>query len=307
MTEQLPQPNPQNILPPAKMAIPPSIGEVITSMATGNSYTMGEKIGEGNFGVVYSCKDIWENDLAAKVLKPIGTYENVKASATEELIKLVHLRNPHITFVYDAFEFRDTFYIITERCYCSVKQLFSIKNFNGLTWLMPIARSLLQAVHYLHINNYVHQDIHSANVFTALVKDEMMPQDNKIVQFKLGDLGVAKLFNELDAKNTRAQWMLPPEVLNPNEFGTIDRRIDIYHVGLLLLELAYSKELRFTPEEIINGKPREMAVQLQSPYNFALEKALRRHVSYRTADAMELWRDLHTPSQGTAVLLNAPK
>jgi len=38
----------------------------------------------------------------------------------------------------------------------------------------------------------------------------MMPQDNKIVQFKLGDLGVAKLFNELDAKNTRAQWMLPP-------------------------------------------------------------------------------------------------
>ncbi|MBU4257606.1 MAG: protein kinase [Candidatus Omnitrophica bacterium] len=154
MTEQLPQPNPQNILPLAKMAIPPSIGEVITSMATGNSYTMGEKIGEGNFGVVYSCKDIWENDLAAKVLKPIGTYENVKASATEELIKLVHLRNPHITFVYDAFEFRDTFYIITERCYCSVKQLFSIQNFNGLTWLMPIARSLLQAVHYLHINNY---------------------------------------------------------------------------------------------------------------------------------------------------------
>ncbi|MBU4467549.1 MAG: hypothetical protein KKC39_02230 [Candidatus Omnitrophica bacterium] len=96
-------------------------------------------------------------------------------------------------------------------------------------------------------------------------------------------------------------------MLNPNEFGTIDRRIDIYHVGLLLLELAYSKELRFTPEEIINGKPREMAVQLQPPYNFALEKALRRHVSYRTADAMELWRDLHTPSQGTAVLLNAPK
>ena len=307
MTEQLPQPNPQNILPPAKMAIPPSIGEVITSMATGNSYTMGEKIGEGNFGVVYSCKDIWENDLAAKVLKPIGTYENVKASATEELTKLVHLRNPHITFVYDAFEFRDTFYIITERCYCSVKQLFSIQNFNGLTWLMPIARSLLQAVHYLHINNYVHQDIHSANVFTALVKDEMMPQDNKIVQFKLGDLGVAKLFNELDAKNTRAQWMLPPEVLNPNEFGAIDRRIDIYHVGLLLLELAYSKELRFTPEEIISGKPREMAVQLQPPYHFALEKALRRHVSYRTADAMELWRDLHTPSQGTVVLLNAPK
>ena len=30
-------------LPPAKMVIPPAPGEVITSLATGNSYTMGEK------------------------------------------------------------------------------------------------------------------------------------------------------------------------------------------------------------------------------------------------------------------------
>lgn len=307
MTQQLPQDNPQKISPPAKMAVPPSLGEIITSLATGNSYTMGENIGEGNFGVVYACNDIWENDLAAKVLKPIGTYEKVKASATEEFIKLMQLRNPHITFVYDAFEFRDTFYIITERCYCSVKQLFSIQNFNGQTWLMPIARSLLQAVHYLHINNYVHQDIHSGNVFTALVKDEMIPKDKEILQFKLGDLGVAKLFNEIDTRNTRAQWMLPPEVLNSGEFGLIDHRIDIYHVGLLLLELAYSKELRFAPEEIINGKPREMALQLQSPYGFALEKALRRHVAYRTANAMELWRDLHTPQLPQQTVDVAPK
>lgn len=306
--QQPPQPNPQNISPPVKMAIPPSEGEVITSLATGNTYTMGTKIGEGNFGVLYSCKDIWENDLAAKVLKPTGTYEKVRASAEAEFVKLMRLRNPHITFVYDAFEFRDTFYIITERCYCSVKQLFSLPNFNGLLWLMPIARSLLQAVHYLHINNYVHQDIHSGNVLTTLIKDEMIPQNKEILQFKLGDLGVAKLFNEIDAKNTRAQWMVPPEVINPNEYGPIDYRIDIYHTGLLLLELAYSKELRFTAEEIINGKPREMALQLQSPYSFALEKVLRRHVTYRTADTMELWRDLHTPKPPQQLLsIASPK
>ena len=300
MAEQLPQPILQQ--PPAKMVIPPSVGEVITSLATNNTYTIGDKIGEGFFGVVYSCKDVWGNDLAAKVLKPVGTYEKVRADAQAEFIKLLQLRNPHITFVYDAFEYRDTFYIITERCYCSVKQLFAIQNFNGQAWLMPIARSLLQAVHYLHINNYAHQDIHSANVFTALVKDEMVPTNQEIMQFKLGDLGVAKLFHEVDAKNTRAQWMVPPEVLNPNEFGPIDHRIDIYHAGLLLLELAYSKELRFTPEEILSGKPREMASQLQSPYRFALEKALRRRVSYRTENAMELGRDLHTPHPPAQIL-----
>jgi len=278
-----------------KHVVHPIPGEVITSLATQNSYTMGEKIGEGYFGVVYSCKDVWNNDLAAKVLKPITTYEGVKASAIAEVNKLLLLRNPYITFVYDAFEFRETFYIITERCYCPISDLFSTKDFNGQIWLMAIARCLLQAVHYLHINNYVHQDIHPGNVFASFTKDEMLPQDKVAIQFKLGDFGVARLFDQLDPKNTRAEWMLPPEVLNTSEYGPIDKRIDIYHSGLLLLQIACSKELRFTKEEILNGKPRELS--LPSPCNFALEKALRRHATFRTADAMELWRDLHTPQQ----------
>jgi hypothetical protein len=38
-----------------------------------------------------------------------------------------------------------------------------------------------------------------------------------------------------------------------------------------------------------------MAQELPAPYNFALEKALRRHVMFRTETAMELWRDLNSP------------
>jgi len=272
-------------------------GEVITSLATNNSYTMGERIGEGAFGVVYACTDVWNNDLAAKVLKPTGTYEKVRTAAEAEFVKLLQLRNPFITFVHDAFEYRDTFYIITERCYCPISDLFALKDFNGQLWLLPIARCLLQAVHYLHINAYVHQDIHAGNIFAALVKDEMVPDRAEAMQFKLGDLGVARVLGEVDAANTRAQWMNPPEVLNPTEFGPINSRLDIYHAGLLFLQFAYSRVLPFTQAEILSGKPREMALALQPPYSFALEKTLRRHVEYRTANAMELWRDLHTPQQ----------
>lgn len=280
---------------PEKRVIPPAQGEVITSLSTKNSYTMGDKIGEGFFGVVYSCVDIWGNDLAAKVLKATGSYDAVKASAGAELQKLLVLRHPHITYVFDAFEVRDTFYIITERCYGPLTQFFSLTPFNGLAWLMPIARCLLQATHYLHINKYAHQDIHLGNVFASFAKDEMSPTEPGSIQFKLGDLGVAKLFSELDATNTLADWMRPPEAIDTSEFGPIDYRIDIYHIGLLLLQLAHSKELRFSQEEILSGRPREMALSLSPPYNFALEKALRRHVAYRTANAMELWRDLHSP------------
>lgn len=284
---------------PEKRVIPPVAGEIITSLTTGNSYTMGEKIGEGYFGVVYICFDVWQNDLAAKVLKPTASYEKVKASAEAEIGKLVALRHPHITYVFDAFEFRDTFYIITERCYCPLTQLFALESFNGLPWLMPIARCLLQAVQYLHLNHYAHQDIHLNNVFAAFARNEMCPTEPGSIQFKLADLGVSKFFGELDATNTLAEWMRPPEAIDPSEFGPVDHRIDIYHTGLLFLQLLYSWEMRFSREEILSGRPREMALGLQAPYSFALEKALRRHVSFRTATAMELWRDLQSPQPNT--------
>ncbi|MDD1622295.1 MAG: protein kinase family protein, partial [Methylococcaceae bacterium] len=165
-----------------KYFLQPSEGEAITSLLTGNTYTIGQRIGEGGFGIVYSCEDVWENTLAVKVLKPIGTYEKVKENAEGEFLRLMQLRHPCITFVYDAFEYRDTFYIITEKCHSPVSSIFDLENLTGMSWLMPMARQILQAIHYLHLNHYVHQDIHEGNVFATFIKDEMIPSKDQVIQ-----------------------------------------------------------------------------------------------------------------------------
>jgi serine/threonine protein kinase len=283
-------------VPPVEPVLP-TAGEAITSGLTGCTYTIGEPIGQGSFGIVYECVDDWNNRLAAKVLKPTKPHDEVQAAARAEITKLIEVRHPQITYFYDTFEYRDAFYIITERCELSLAQLLAFKGFHGPVWTLAIARSLLQAVQFLHLNGYAHQDIHAANVFTLWALNELIPSDTSAVQFRLGDLGVAKLITEIRPENTRAQWMLPPEVLNPSEFGAPDHRVDIYHCGLLLLQLEHSKELQFTKEEILEGKPRQMALELRTPFSFALEKALRRHVSKRTETARELWRDLNSPAQ----------
>jgi len=82
---------------------PPAPGELITSEATRNTYKIGSLIGEGNFGYVFECTDTWENELAVKILKPKGSYEQIRDSAILEYQKLRHLRHPNITYVYDAF------------------------------------------------------------------------------------------------------------------------------------------------------------------------------------------------------------
>ena len=59
-----------------------------------------------------------------------------------------------------------------------------------------------------------------------------------------------------------------------------------------MLELAHSKELRFTREEI-SMVPERWRCNFH-PHSLFLEKPLE-GMSFRTANAMELWRDLHTP------------
>ena len=241
------------------IAAQPSVGEIITSLGTNNTYSIGERIGEGNFGVVYKCTDFWSNDLAAKVLKQPTDKSRmeIESAASAEFARLLALRHPYITYVFDAFEYQDAFYVITERCYCPLSDLFrSLDDFDGQLWLMPIARCILQAVHYLHLNQYAHQDIHPGNIFAAFAKDEMIPEAPGTLRFKLADLGVTKLFSELDATNTLAEWIRPPEAIDPDQFGPLSNRIDIYHLGLLFLQLAYSRELQFSREEILTGRPR---------------------------------------------------
>lgn len=273
----------------------PQKGAQITSLATNNTYTFGERIGEGFFSVVYSCTDVWNNELAVKVLKPLLPLDALRATATREFQTLLTVRHPHITYIYDAFEFQSSFFIVTERCFSSLESLFNIDEFDGRVWLMPIARCLLQATHYLHVLGVAHQDIHLGNVMTALFRDEMLPDKDKAWHFKLCDLGIARLHSELAATELRKVSITPPEILDPNQFGPLDHRIDIYHLGLLLLQFAASKRLEFTAAQILAGEPRDLALTLDPPYSLALEKALRRHVQYRTASAMELWRDLNSP------------
>lgn len=272
----------------------PEPGELITSESTRNTYRIGKRIGEGNFGYVYECTDTWENELAVKILKPSASYEQIRQSAVHEYQKLRLLRHPNITYVYDAFEFRHTFYIVFEKCWQSINEFAQGEKYAGHVWLRTIARHLLQAVHFIHCNDFVHQDIHGGNVFISVVYDELK-SDEALFTFMLGDLGIAKLATEMDAQNTvLADWMRAPESLDPSEFGPMDHRMDMYHCGLLFLQVLLGRRLAFSREEVLAGGPRELALSLDTPYRFALEKALRRHVDFRTASALEFWRDLNT-------------
>lgn len=283
--------------------VPPSDGEVIEY--NGIHYFIGEKIGHGAFGDVFDCLDEWGNALVAKVLLPRDqSYETIQDNWLHEFQNLQQLRHPQVTFIHQAFEYRDTFYLIVEKCEFTLKDLLSdtsTDSIDGELWLPYVSRDILNGLHYIHEHGYVHKDLHSGNVFVSLQRDPMFPDQEPVWRFKIGDLGISRLEEDISLSNTTlAQWMLPPEALNPHEFGFIGKHVDIYHVGLLLLSLLLNQTPGFTRDEITAGHPRELAEGLESRYAPAIARALRRHVSARTPSAIDMWREISEASNESA-------
>lgn len=271
----------------------PIIGETV--YAPRQQYYFGAIIGQGAFGSVYECTDEWSNALVAKALIPTSrTLDQVRVEWLQEINSLVHLRHPNITYAHDAFEHNNVCYLILERCDQTLDAfLNSLSPSNSIAWLPTIARDLLQGLEFIHSRDYVHKDLHAQNVFVAATRDPFDPTRQPSYRFKIGDLGISNLESEIDFLNTRlAQWMLPPEVLNSTEFGSINRQIDVYHVGLLLLRMLLGNERQFTNGEILDGMPRQLAEQSSSPFGPPIAKALRRHVEFRTATPLEFWREI---------------
>ncbi len=261
-------------------------------------YRIGACLAAGHFSAVFECWDEWDNQLVAKILSPKGTYGEVRSKWIDETRKLVHLRHPNITFVFDAFEYENTFYLVMERCYKTLADIIALPGFSGESWLLPVARSVLQAVNFIHDNGYVHKDLHIGNVLTSWVKDELLPDKVPALVFKVADLGISRLETEIDSMHTElALWMLPPESLRPDEFGKIGKATDIYHVGLLLMAVLMGHNPTFTQEQILDGEPRRVAGTLSSPYTPVIARTLRRHTGYRTPNAITLWRELKAAHQ----------
>jgi serine/threonine protein kinase len=269
----------------------PKYGEMINSSR--GYYQLGKILGNGNFGTAFECLDEWGNHLVAKVLHPLNRkYEEVKNEWFKELDKLVQLRHPHITFIHDAFEYNDTFYLITERCIDTLETLIKNQGDSGELLLPYVARDILQAVEFIHLNNYVHKDIHPGNVFISEVQRPRIYNELPL-SFIVGDVGISNLEKDINVFNTvLADWMLPPEFLDPG-CGTLGKSIDIYHTGLLLLSVLCGEIPNFTKQEILDAKPRKIAESLLSPYGSVIAKMLRRRVCYRANNIREIWNEIY--------------
>ena len=141
--------------------------QIVPPLGTkGVTYTLGQEIASGGYGVVYEGIDSFENNVVLKVFKPNKSFTEVQNDWAREVSIFNRVNHPNIVTIYDSFMSGNLFYIVLER---ARENIFKWRQ--SQTYVPPIlvretARQLLAGLNYLHKNSILHRDL---TVYNCLI------------------------------------------------------------------------------------------------------------------------------------------
>lgn len=116
----------------------------------GVSYTVGNPINSGGYGIIYEGMDSFENNVILKVLKPVKSFSEIQAEWQREVNFLNRSNHPNIVTIYDGFMSGNLFYIVLERARENIFTWRQAQTYVDPLVVRETARQLLSGLHYLH-------------------------------------------------------------------------------------------------------------------------------------------------------------
>jgi serine/threonine protein kinase len=242
---------------------PPSPEEIADKFA---QFEIVECLGRGGMGVVYKARqkslDRW---VAIKVLAPERIHEERFSEHFEREAKtLAKMSHPHIVTVHDHGETDGLFYIVME--YVDGLNLRDLLREGKMEpeQALAIVPPICEALEYAHEKGVVHRDIKPENL--------LLDRDGRV---KIADFGIASLVGAAGESSGTPPYMAPEQ-----SGGSVDRRADIYALGVVLYEMLTGE--RPEKEVIAPSRKVEVDVKIDEMVLRALEKEPERR--YQTAE-----------------------
>lgn len=203
-------------------------------------YDLIRELGSGGFGRVWLASDrvIPDRKVAVKWIRD-GLSDAAAETLLDEMTFLDRLDHPHIVkFLHHAKDGGD-FYLVME--YCAGGSLDTCANRRPLDPAQVFAwgKTLADTLAMVHGHGIVHHDIKPKNI--------LITEDGRL---KIADFGVAN-------RNWGTRAYMAPE-LSLGESDSDDQRIDIYALGVTLLELLLGRNPLddFAGKEMLQAKIR---------------------------------------------------
>ncbi|KAM6956719.1 mitogen-activated protein kinase kinase kinase 4 isoform 2-T2 [Aplochiton taeniatus] len=197
----------------------------------------GNKIGEGQYGKVYTCINVDSGELMA--MKEIrfqpNDHKTIKETA-DELKIFEGIKHPNLVRYFGVELHREEMYIFME--YCDEGTLEEVSRLGLQEHVIRLySKQITTATNVLHEHGIVHRDIKGANIF--LTSSGLI---------KLGDFGCSvKLKNnaqtmpgEVNSTMGTAAYMAP-EVITRAKGEGHGRAADIWSLGCVLIEMVTGK------------------------------------------------------------------
>lgn len=191
-------------------------------------YRVVEQIGKGGMAIVYKAfQPNLDRYVAIKVLTPgVGEDKGVIARFEREARSVAKLRHRNILTVFDYGCYQDSFYLVME--YVSGGTLQEHLGWpQDLAHVVNVISQVGNALAYAHSQGVIHRDVKPANILLAETDWPL-----------LSDFGLARMLEDSLHLTASGASVGTPKYMSPEQAQglTVDRRSDIYSLGVVLYE-----------------------------------------------------------------------
>jgi len=202
----------------------------------GGKYVLTRRIGSGGMGEVWAAQnEMTSAEVALKLLKPSLEHnaENMARFRHEANVG-AQLDHRNIARVFDFLEEPDGTLVLVMTLLRgkSLQRYLKEKGVIVPEEAITIARGILSALEHAHDMKIIHRDIKPGNVFLSVDPDGLVTP-------KLLDFGIAKVPGS-NVETIDGSFLGTPHYMAPERIrdkADIDHRVDIYSVGILLIEM----------------------------------------------------------------------